>query len=91
MLHAGPREIVIAGEPDTPAVNEMLAAVRGTLLPQRVVALAHAGSDQSLVPLTEGKEPADGGARAFLCRNYACGQPADDAATLREQLAAGES
>jgi len=85
-LHEGSREIVVAGEPGTPAVEQMLAAIRGTYLPQRVVALAHSGADEGLVPLLEAKDTGPNGARAYLCRNYACQEPADDVATLKAQL-----
>ena len=88
MLSVGAREIVIAGDPADAAVQEMLAAVRGTYLPQRVVALAGPGADTDLIPLLEGKTAEKGKARAFVCRNYTCGMPAEDLATLEAQLAA---
>ncbi len=86
LLAAGPREIVIAGEPGSEAVNAMLREVRGTFLPQRVVALAHEGADSKLIPLLEGKTAAEGGARAFVCRNYVCDLPVDTVEQLRAQL-----
>ncbi len=86
-LAAGPREVVIAGEPDHPTVRAMLREVRGTFRPQRVVALAHAGADADLVPLLSDRDAGEGGARAYVCRNYACKLPVDDVEGLREQLA----
>jgi uncharacterized protein YyaL (SSP411 family) len=86
-LAAGPREIAVAGEPGSAGVAALLAEIRGTFLPQRVVALAHPGADTSLLPLLSDKTPGPGGARAFVCRNYACGLPAADPAGLRAQLA----
>jgi len=84
---AGPREIVIAGEPTSPAVRAMLAAVRGRFLPQRVVALAGVGADAELIPLLADRAPSpETGARAYVCRNYTCQLPADDAAALAAQL-----
>jgi hypothetical protein len=87
-LAARPREIVLAGEPTSAPVAALLRALRGTFLPQRVVALAHAGADPTLLPLVEGKHVGPGGGRAFVCRNYTCGLPADDVAGLAAQLAA---
>jgi uncharacterized protein YyaL (SSP411 family) len=86
-LAAGPREIVIAGEPTRPEVRAMLAEVRGRFFPQRVVALARPGSDTDLIPLLEDRTPSsETGARAFVCRNYACQLPVDTAEALAEQL-----
>jgi uncharacterized protein YyaL (SSP411 family) len=85
-LSAPPREIVIAGEASHPAVREMLATVRGRYLPQRVVALASSQADPALIPLLEGRTPSEGGARAYVCRNYTCKQPVDTAADLALQL-----
>ncbi|HUR27706.1 MAG TPA: thioredoxin domain-containing protein, partial [Planctomycetota bacterium] len=64
-------------------VRSMLAVVRGKFLPQRVVALASASSDVGLMPLLEGRTAPANGARAFVCRNYACSTPA----TTKEELA----
>jgi uncharacterized protein YyaL (SSP411 family) len=86
-LHAGPREIVVAGEPTSPAVAAFLAEIRGTFAPQRVVALADPASDAHLIPLLEGRDAGPRGARAFVCRNYACRAPAEDPRELARQLA----
>ncbi len=85
-LAIGPREIVIAGKRDHSGVRDLLRVVRGSFLPQRIVALAAPGSDSSLIPLLDGRTTGAGGARAYVCRNYACQLPAEDAARLREQL-----
>ena len=85
-LQAGPREVVLAGEPGSAALDALLAALRGSFAPQRVVALAHAGADEELIPLLAGRDAPAGGARAYVCRNHACGAPIDDAATLSEAL-----
>ncbi len=85
-LAAGPREIVIAGEAAHPAVRRMLAVVRGRYLPQRVVALACSNADPELVPLLRERAPSKTGARAYVCRNFACKQPVDTAEELARQL-----
>jgi uncharacterized protein YyaL (SSP411 family) len=86
-LQVGPREIVIAGDSGSESVRAMLAEVRGGFLPQRVVALAGPSRDASLIPLIESREAGSNGARAFVCRNYACALPAESARALAEQLA----
>ena len=86
VLAVGPREIVIAGQPGSEAVEAMLREVRGTYLPQRVVALAHEGADAELIPLLEGKTAEEDRARAFVCRNYVCDLPVEEVQALRAQL-----
>ncbi len=85
-LAAGPREIVIAGEANSPAVRAMLEKVRATFLPQKVVALAHTGADTALMPLLAEKTAPPGQARAYVCRNYACGAPLATADALAREL-----
>jgi uncharacterized protein YyaL (SSP411 family) len=85
-LQAGPREIVVAGRPGADDALALLAGIRTTFLPQRVVSFAHAGADEGLVPLLEGKTPGPHGARAFVCRNWACGEPATTPDELARQL-----
>ena len=86
-LAAGAREIVIAGETGSPPVAAMLKVVRGRLLPQRVVALAHPGADVELMPLLAERSAPQGSARAYVCQNYACKQPVDTPEDLLVQLA----
>jgi uncharacterized protein YyaL (SSP411 family) len=81
-----PREVVIAGELDDPETGALLAAVRGSFRPQRVVALAHREADRVLVPMVEGKTPGPNGPRAFVCEEYRCLEPVDDAAGLLREL-----
>ena len=81
-----PVEIVIAGEPGSSATEALLREVRARFLPQRVVALAHEGADEHLIPLLEGRMPEPGTARAYVCRNYACRQPAASPAELAAEL-----
>ncbi len=88
VLAAGPRQIVVAGEPGSREVAELVAVVRRTFLPQRVVLLAHPGSDARLLPQVEGKTRAPGQAAAFVCRGRTCGLPARGPEELRLQLGA---
>lgn len=83
---SGPREVVIAGELEWPSTQTMLAQVRRTLQPARVVALARQGVDETLLPLIAEK-PAEGRtAVAYLCRNYACQAPTSSPQELGREL-----
>ena len=86
-LQAGPREIVVAGDRDAQATREMLAAIRGTFRPQRVVALAGKRDAAQLMPLLADKSAGRVGARAYVCRDHACQAPIDDAQALKAEIA----
>ena len=86
-LVTGSREIVLAGRADDPEFQSMLATVRATYLPQRVVAHADGASDTSILGVLADKASPDGRPRAFVCRNFTCGLPSSNAAELAAQLA----
>ena len=72
---AGMTEIVIAGErPD------LVAVARRRYLPNSVLVYGEAFDS----PAWHGRT----GDQAFVCRNYTCGLPTDNASTLAEQLSA---
>ena len=74
LLTEPPVEVVVAGQrPD------LLSVVHDRWLPRAVVAWG----ERYPSPLWEGRD--DG--RAYVCRNYACGLPAEDPAELVRQLA----
>jgi uncharacterized protein YyaL (SSP411 family) len=85
-LRSEPREIVIAGQRDTPQTQALLRVVRETFRPQRVVALAHSGAETVLVPILEGKTAGPNGARAYVCEDQRCLEPVDTPEALRSQL-----
>jgi uncharacterized protein YyaL (SSP411 family) len=76
---AGPREVVVAGEPDDPRTLALLAAVRTRVPAHRVVALVHAGNRAALTelsPLFADKLPIDGAPAAYVCQRGVCAAPA---------------
>jgi uncharacterized protein YyaL (SSP411 family) len=87
-LRGQPREIVIAGELAAPGVQSLLAAVRGTFRPQRVVLLAAPAADSTLAPLLADKLPGPTGARAYVCEDFRCLAPVDSPAELLALLTA---
>ncbi|MFN9945557.1 MAG: hypothetical protein ACK56S_01775, partial [Planctomycetota bacterium] len=87
---AGPREVVVCGEPGDPATQALLAAVHGAVRFDGVVALAHAGNRAALAersPLFAGKESVAGRPAAYVCRRGVCAAPVTDAAALAKSLA----
>jgi uncharacterized protein YyaL (SSP411 family) len=87
-LRGSPREVVIAGELGERSTEALLACVRTTFRPQRVVALAAKGADATLVPLIAGKTQGGHGARAYVCEDFRCLAPVDSPDDLRALLTA---
>lgn len=83
-------EIVLAGQPDSPDLQPMLEAVRGTFYPNKVV-LFRPDTEGSppivtLAPFTQHQTSLDGQATVYFCRNFTCLMPSTDPAFLRAQL-----
>jgi hypothetical protein len=75
---ARPREIVLAGPLDDPAMQEMLASIRRRFLPGMVVLR----SEQARTPM-----PAlQGAPTAYVCEKFACKLPVTNAIALAELL-----
>ena len=75
---ARPREIVLAGPRDDPAMQEMLASIRRRFLAGTVVLR----SEQSTAPMPALQDAAT----AYVCENFACKLPVTSAIALDELL-----
>ena len=73
----GPTEVVVAG--DRP---DLVAAVARRYNPNTVLAWGEPFDS----PLWEGRDGGLSGGRAFVCRNYACLQPVEDAGALLAEI-----
>ena len=81
--------VTIVGEPEDPAVPEMLAEVYRRYLPHRRLVLKTAANKHdlaALVPATREYEQIDGKATAFVCQGYTCLAPVQTAAGLGQVL-----
>ena len=85
-------EIVLITPPDKTGLDAMLAPVRATFYPNRVLVAAaedeQLESHAELNPLLRDRIASNGQTTVYLCQNYVCGFPTADPATLAEQLAA---
>jgi len=85
-------EIVLIAPPDGKGLDEMLAPVRATFFPNRVLVAAAENkqleSHAEINPLLRNRIARDGRTTAYLCQNYVCGFPTADPATFAEQLSA---
>jgi len=69
------KEIVVAGDSQDPRRKEMLAAIHGLFLPNKVLAATGTQDASKIIPLLEGKAPLQGKAALYLCENHACRKP----------------
>ena len=91
-----PKEIAIIGPRDGADTVELVDAVFGRYLPNKVVVGLDASgdgdgggtyTDANGIPLLEARQKLNNRATAFVCENYACQLPVNDAESLAAQLA----
>ncbi|HZS04585.1 MAG TPA: thioredoxin domain-containing protein [Blastocatellia bacterium] len=85
---ASPHEIAIIGEPGADDTEALIAATFGRYLPNRVVAFAAPGDDEAprTIKLLEGRGLASGKATAYVCHEFRCEAPVNEATALVTQL-----
>ena len=87
-LAIGPsHEVVIAGRRGAPDTSTLLSALRGAYRPRTSVLFRPAEPEDAervdaLAPFAAGHEPVDGGAAAYVCRDFACQRPTKDASEM---------
>ena len=87
MLHAldfwldEPRRVVLAGEPDAPALRELLHAAHSVYQPNKIIL----GNTGAVEPFAQ-TLPAKAGATAYVCTGTACQPPTSDGAVLKALL-----
>jgi uncharacterized protein YyaL (SSP411 family) len=90
------KEIVVIQPPSGGDLAAMLAPLRSTHLPNRILVVASEGEDLSVhaavVPLLAAKTAQEGKVTAYLCENRVCKRPTTDPETFAGQIrAAGPS
>ena len=78
-------EIAVIGAADSPAVQEVLALLRGQFRPNRVIAFHDPATGPSEVKLLEGKESL-GDVTVYVCRDFACRAPLIGVDAVRRDL-----
>jgi uncharacterized protein YyaL (SSP411 family) len=81
-----PLQVVVSGAAGGDDTAALLAAVRGTFRPQRVVALASGRPEEAAIPLLRDRGPSAGRARVYVCRAQTCLAPVDQPSALVEAL-----
>jgi len=78
-MYIGPtREIVIAGDPTTAEMQELISALSSRFIPNKVVLLRDVNKQPAaaLAPVLADKETVDGQLTAYICEGFACQAPA---------------
>jgi uncharacterized protein YyaL (SSP411 family) len=93
-LQGKPRQVVIAGPPGRRDTAELVDTAASLYDPGRLLLLADNGPNQkylaAFLPFIEGMVPRDGKATAYVCQDFTCQLPVQDAATLRRLLQPGK-
>ena len=83
-------EVVLVSPAQGGEPNAMLAPLRGTFGPSRILAVVREGSDHDelakLVPLVSGKTARGGKTTAYVCENRICQFPTSDPQVFAQQL-----
>jgi len=72
-------EITIAGGRGEPGTEQMLKAYNENYLPFSTIVLNDGKTAAELAPSLKGKVKIGGKATAYVCRNFSCSAPTDDA------------
>jgi uncharacterized protein YyaL (SSP411 family) len=85
---AFPVHVVVAGPSGRDDTMALVQAAAEAAVPTRVLARRDGGSDIPATHPAHGKGMIDGRAAAYVCRGQTCAPPVDEAALLRQALAA---
>jgi uncharacterized protein YyaL (SSP411 family) len=84
-----PLDLILVGDPDHPAMREMLQDCYRSFLPERKLVLKNprtAAALEKTVPAVKDYPGANAGPVAYICRNFACLPPITDAKDLAAKL-----
>jgi uncharacterized protein len=83
----GAREIVIVGQPQEDAVQELLAEIHSIYLPNTLVQIvAPEKTLADISPLLAGKKQIDGKPTAYVCENFTCSAPVTSPGEFKKLL-----
>jgi len=87
---ATPKQILIAGQADSPDTRALLREVHRRFLPNKVLLLADGSAGQAVLAshmaFIRGVEPIGGKATAYVCENSVCQLPTSEVSMLAEIL-----
>lgn len=84
-LLSTPKEIAIIGERDDSKTEEMLTALHGRYLPNKIIGLS-GPTEEDRLPLLANKPQIDNSPTVYVCENYACQAPTTDVSEFVDLL-----
>ena len=84
-----PRQIILAGERESPEMGLFLSALHARFMPQTIVMLVSAESRETLnrfIPAIANMTTVEGRTTAYVCENYACQLPVTDVTAFAQLL-----
>ena len=85
-----PREIILAGSRDSAGVQALLRELHQRFVPNRVVLLVDSAEAREAlapgIPSIESMRPVNGGATAYVCRDYTCQLPVSEPEQFAELI-----
>ena len=86
-----PRQIVVAGKRDAKETDELLREVHRHFIPNKILLLADGGGGQEYleekIEALRAMKPVDGNSTVYVCENFTCQAPVNDAGALGKLLA----
>ncbi|PKM80715.1 MAG: thioredoxin domain-containing protein [Firmicutes bacterium HGW-Firmicutes-14] len=83
-------DVIITGDPDSGQTPEMILTVNSGFAPEMLLTVRRPGTEgdklAELIPSLKERGSADGQPAAFVCKNFACMPPVNDADKLAEIL-----
>ncbi len=84
-------ELVIVGDPGDPETEQLLREIRGSFLPEYVLACGcqkdHAGHSSLLESIFHGRMEGKAELTLYVCENYLCSEPARGIEAARQRIA----
>jgi len=85
-----PRQIILVGDRDAADTRELVRTLYSHFVPQRIVLLVDSPEARAAlaagIPAVESMGKLDGRASAYVCHNYTCQMPVNEAARLAELI-----
>ncbi len=85
-----PKQIIIAGKPEAPDTQALLAAIHARFIPNKILLLADGAEGQKYLseslPIMSSFTMMDNKATAYVCENYACQLPTNELEALARLL-----
>jgi len=82
-----PKEIVLVGERDDQATQNLLTSIHSLYLPNKTLRVVEPGKPlEKISPLLQGKKPLDGKPTVYVCQNFTCSPPVTEWEELKGLL-----